>query len=437
MACLFSHHFNTQLSFGLSKSLYNPASSVNNRMTVLSTPKAIFAKSLTMASVVAFSMAITACDEKTANTNKSTSDKPPTASFNSSASTAKTQPSNVIELLKSDVIDAKAERFQPSVPVTGTLQANERTQVQSTVSAQVIQIFADVGKAVKQGDRLVALDNRSSKDQLAQAQADVAAAQAQARVASSLAQKNKVLLEQGFVSQIEYERSVADATAQQEALKARQAQLNSAKRLSGDTIITAPSSGVVSQRNVQVGQVVSPNQPLMDIVDPTKLEFAANIPSEAQSQISVGQHVPFTVSNSAAQYIGQVKRIAPQVDPTTRQLTVYIAVKSDNVASGLRAGMYATGQVEYGQLQVGVLVPMSAVTLAPIPASTPSDLTAHQDTGMVWVIGKDQLIRRQPVRIVRRDDAHSQYLIDGIEQGTVVVLANLTENDKGKKAVLK
>lgn len=394
------------------------------------------AKSWVMAAamLIPLGLTLTACDKKSDQTHQTTSGNASLTTTGSATSPA----SNELELLSSDVIDAKAERFQPSVPVTGTLQANSRTEVQSTVSAQVVAIFADVGKSVKSGERLIALDNRNSKDQLAQAQANVAAAAAQAKVANSLVQKNKVLLEQGFVSQIEYERSVADATAQQEALKARQAQLNSAKRLSGDTVITAPSSGVISNRTVEVGQVVSPNQPLMTIVDPAKLEFAANIPAEAQGQISVGQHVPFTVANLPTQFTGQVARISPQVDPATRQLTVYIAVTSEQAAQALRAGMYATGQVEYGQIQIGVLVPMSAVTLtASVTPASAATLNQHQDTGTVWVVGKDQLLRRQAVRIIRRDDAHSQYLVDGIEQGTVVVLTNLSEKDIGKKVVLK
>lgn len=394
-----------------------------------------------MPMVLGVAFGLGGCDKK----SDKMADKSSTLSPSSSIASVATPANNELQLLKTDVIDAKAERFQPSVPVTGTLQVANRTEVQSTVNAQVVSVLADVGKRVKQGERLVALDNRSSKDQLAQAQADVAATTAQARVALSLAQKNKVLLDQGFVSQIEYERSMADAIAQQEALKARQAQLNAAQRLSGDTVITAPNAGVISKRTVEVGQVVSPNQPLMEIIDPSQLEFAANIPAEAQNQIMVGQHVPFTIANRSTQFVGQVSRISPQVDPATRQLTVYIAVNTEQ-AQGLRAGIYATGRVEYGQTQVGVLVPMSAVTVTTTaPASAPSSglndkiNTANHAiaSGTVWTIGKDQIIRQQVVNVIRRDDAHSQYLVEGIEQGTLVITANLSQNDKGKKAVLK
>lgn len=392
--------------------------------------------------VLMASYGLTACDK----TPSTTPDK---------AKVSASQPASLsadeLALVDSDVITAKAERYQPNVLVTGTLQANQRTAVQSTVNAQVIRVLADVGQAVRQGDALIQLDNRNSQDQVAQARADLAAAQAQASVSTSLAQKNKRLFEQGFVSQIEYERSLAEATAQQEAVKARQAQLNSVQRLSQDTIITAPSAGVVGSRSVNVGQVVAPNQPLMEIIDTSQLEFAANVPSEAQDQLQIGQSVPFTVGNNPTNFVGQISRIAPQVDPVTRQLTIFVKVNPVQNGTSLKAGQFATGHVDYGQIQVGVLVPMSAVSLSPnAPASqtsgslgltdktatTASD-NAAPNTGMVWVVGKDKRLSQQSVHIIRRDDANSQYLVEGIEQGTVVVVARLNSNDTGKKVVLK
>ena len=392
--------------------------------------------------VLMTSYGLTACDKMPSTTpdkNKVSASQPASLS------------ADELALVDSDVITAKAERYQPNVLVTGTLQANQRTAVQSTVNAQVIRVLADVGQAVRQGDALIQLDNRNSQDQVAQARADLAAAQAQASVSTSLAQKNKRLFEQGFVSQIEYERSLAEATAQQEAVKARQAQLNSVQRLSQDTIITAPSAGVVGSRSVNVGQVVAPNQPLMEIIDTSQLEFAANVPSEAQDQLQIGQSVPFTVGNNPTNFVGQISRIAPQVDPVTRQLTIFVKVNPVQNGTSLKAGQFATGHVDYGQIQVGVLVPMSAVSLSPnAPASqtsgslgltdktatTASD-NAAPNTGMVWVVGKDKRLSQQSVHIIRRDDANSQYLVEGIEQGTVVVVARLNSNDTGKKVVLK
>ena len=403
--------------------------------------------SLAVASAV---MSLSGC-QKQQNDNKS-----PLSTQNTQVTTASATTqiaNNEIQLLAADVITAKADRFEPSVTVTGTLQPSDHTVVQSTVNAQVQQVLADVGKTVAKGEPLVRLDISDSKNQLAQAQADVAAAQAQAIVANKLAERNKILLEQGFVSQIEYERSVADSIAQRESIKAKQAQLSSAQKMFGDTTIYAPTTGIVSSRSVNVGQVVTQNQALMEIIDPNKLEFAANVPSEAQTQLQIGQQVPFTISNQTNQYIGQISRISPQVDATTRQLTIYIAVKPSQRNRGLRPGMYATGKLNYGVAQVGVLVPMSAVMLeskaleskalesgAKGAANKSSDQSATSptlETGTILVVSKDNVITKQPIKVLKHLDDTSQYLIAGIEANTTVIVANLNANDVGKKVVLK
>ena len=241
---------------------------------------------------------------------------------------------------------------------------------------------------------------------------------------------------------------MADSIAQRESIKAKQAQLSSAQKMFGDTTIYAPTTGIVSSRSVNVGQVVTQNQALMEIIDPNKLEFAANVPSEAQTQLQLGQQVPFTISNQTNQYIGQISRISPQVDAATRQLTIYIAVKPSQRNRGLRPGMYATGKLNYGVAQVGVLVPMSAVMLeskalesgAKNAANKSSDQSATSptlETGTILVVSKDNVITKQPIKVLKHLDDTSQYLIAGIEANTTVIVANLNANDVGKKVVLK
>ena len=397
--------------------------------------------------ITAIALLQSGCQKKT----DTTSNQETTHTNSPKVAASATVASDEIQLLSSDVITVKAEQFQPSVNVTGTLQPSEHTAVQSTVNAQVQQVLADVGKAVAKGEPLVRLDITDSKNQLAQAQADVAAAQAQLIVANKLAQRNKILLDQGFVSQIEYERSMADAIAQRESINAKQAKLNSAKKMYGDTTLYAPTTGIISSRSVNVGQVVAPNQPLMEIIDPNKLEFAANVPSEAQTALKIGQNVPFDIGNIGGdsgtdnqhqpfKFMGQISRISPQVDAVTRQLTIYVTVKPSQNNRQLRAGMYATGQLDYGQAQVGVLVPMSAVILdMPASPATAAKTPAPSalPTATVLLIDEQQLIQKQAVQIIKRYDNTSQYLLAGIKEGTTVITAHLNNQDVGKKVRFK
>lgn len=419
---------------------FSPIAIFNVATPRFANPKSSKLKPLLRGVLVASAIALTACQPAKQSQSAATAASQGASTTSQVATSGSPIAQDELQLLASDVLTAKAERYQPHVLVTGTLQVSEKTAVQSTVNAQVQQVLADVGSRVQQGQPLIKLDISGSQDQLVQAQANLAGAEAQAQIASSLAQKNKILFEQGFVSQIEYQRSVAEATAQQQLVRARLAQLNTAKRTAGDTTIVAPAAGVIGSRSVQVGQVVAPNQPLMEIINPDKLEFAANVPSEAQSQLSIGQSVPFMVANEPTTFVGQISRISPQVDATTRQLTIYVRVKPHQDNANLRAGMFATGRVDYGQMQVGVLIPMSAVTLSPTPTTTgnsPATSATGLEQGTVWIVGQDKRLRQQPITVIRRDDKTSQYLATGIEQGTIVVTAQLPANASGKKVVLK
>lgn len=392
-------------------------------------------------------LALTAC-EKATTTKTDTAKK--TETTTQTTERTQTLAKDEIQLLASDVLTTKTERYQPNTTVTGTLEVANQTKVQAVVNSQANQILVKVGDKVKKGQPLVTLNLEDSKNKLAQAQSDVIAAQAQANVAQSLASRNKVLLDKGFVAEIEYERSLADAKAQQQAVNAKQAQLNIVKKMYGDMTITAPMSGVIASRSIEAGQAVSAGQTLMEIIDPSQLEFAANVPSEAQGQVAIGQSVPFTVNNNNTKFVGQVSRIAPQVDASTRQMLIYVKVNPSENTDQLRAGMFATGTIDYGQIQVGILVPSNAVILddnaksnaksdgkATSATTNIKPTNANNQKGYVWLINQEQRFVRQPVEIIKRYDDTNQYLISGVNMGSLVVLVPLPADAVGKKAVVK
>lgn len=413
-------------------------------MSALSLTKRLFAKKVIILSAIS-GLALTACQKndtaKTPDTAKATQ-----TATEKTAKLAKDE----IQLLASDVLTTKTERYQPSTTITGTLEVANQTKVQAVVNSQANQILVKVGDKVKKGQPLVTLNLEDSKNKLAQAQSDVIAAQAQANVAQSLASRNKVLLDKGFVAEIEYERSLADAKAQQQAVNAKQAQLNIVKKMYGDMTITAPMSGVIASRSIEAGQAVSAGQTLMEIIDPSQLEFAANVPSEAQGQVAIGQSVPFTVNNNNTKFVGQVSRIAPQVDASTRQMLIYVKVNPSENTDQLRAGMFATGTIDYGQIQVGILVPSNAVMLddnaksnaksdgkATSATTNIKPTNANNQKSYVWLINQEQRFVRQPVEIIKRYDDTNQYLISGVNMGSLVVLVPLPADAVGKKAVVK
>ncbi|MCV9925985.1 efflux RND transporter periplasmic adaptor subunit, partial [Acinetobacter baumannii] len=136
---------------------------------------------------------------------------------------------------------------------------------------------------VQKGQVLVRLNNQDNAARLAQAQANLASTQAQANLAKSMVQRKNRLLDQGFISKVEYEQSLVDYQAQLENVRAQQANVDIAEKADRDGTILSPISGVITQRQVEPGQTVSAGQTLFEIIDPSRLEIQAKIPSDLQA----------------------------------------------------------------------------------------------------------------------------------------------------------
>lgn len=198
----------------------------------------------------------------------------------------------------------------------------------------------------------------------------------------------------------------------------------------------APFAGQVDQLYVKSGTRVNANQPLLKLSDPTDLQFIGTLPITTKSQLSVGQSVTFTVAGSNKTLTGQVSQLKPAQNPA--HLLVYVHVLANNDSrSLLKPGMSVAGRIDYGQIQVGTIVPkagiqeadVSALTSPPYRAQVP--IKAH-----VWIIGQDQRLIWQPVEVIEYDPTTNQYLVAGISNDSLICLAPLPKASIGKKVVV-
>jgi len=337
---------------------------------------------------------------------------------NESAATSVSETPTAVELAATDVVVAESRTLQPSTAISGTLQALRSTTVQPQSPAVVLSVLADDGDQVHRGDTLVTLNTQDSQSRLAQAQANLAGANAQLILARSVRDRNAGLYKKGFVSQLEYERSTADANAQQESVRAQEALLSISQKAVNDAVIRAPIDGVVSTRRVEAGQTVSAGQTLMEIIDPAVLELKGTAPTQAQSILRVGQTVRFQIQGLAQQsFEGQVSRINPQIDTASRTLTFYARVNNDKGA--LRSGLFAEGVLQHGQAQQGVAVPQQAIQ--------------GTDKPFVWVI-RSQKLNRQPVRVLSEDPVSGWVLISDVQVGETIAKLSLADGAQDRTA---
>src|SRR5690606_25015277 len=133
-----------------------------------------------------------------------------------------------------------------------------------------------------------------------------------------------------------------------------------ARQVLADATVVAPISGIVADRPVNAGDVVSLGTPLYTIVDPGSMELEASVPSESLSAVRVGAPVSFSVRGYPDQtFAGTIERISPTAEPVTRQVSIWVSV--DNRGGRLVGGLYAQGRVTE-RAGEGLVLPLSVIT---------------------------------------------------------------------------
>lgn len=200
--------------------------------------------------------------------------------------------------------------------------------------------------------------------------------------------------------------------------------------------VRASFSGRVENLEIKAAQKLEAQTPLLQLSDETKLYFIATLPIQAEPQLSIGQTVNFTTEGISDSFTGQISKLTPTSQP--KKLLVYVDV-IDNKASRdkLLPDMKVMGRVNYGQIDVGTIVPKRALhdvdltELQTPPYKPLSPLTAN-----VWIIGQDQRLKQRPIEVVEYDPMTKQYLIAGISNDTLICLADLPIDSKGKKVII-
>lgn len=323
-----------------------------------------------------------------------------------------------LELIGSDLVKPEYRQLSRNVSFTGTLQAKLRTSIQAETSGTVIQLYANNGDRVNKGQTLLRLNNQDDQARFLQAQANFTAAKAQADLSKNLAERNRRLFQQGYIAEIEYERSKADAQAQRANLDAQQALVTIAKKAANDATVQAPMSGIVSNRQVQTGQTVASGQTLFEIVDTSTLELQGSVPDNNQTNLRVGQTVQYQFAGqSKPVFTTRISRINPIADASSRALLFYADV--NNNTGSLNIGNYVQGTITLEGGQHGLVIPS--------PAIWQED---NQST-YVWAVRQQKLVKVN-VTILAQDKMTNTALVAGIEPTDQVSLVKVPDEANGR-----
>ncbi|HEY0380068.1 MAG TPA: efflux RND transporter periplasmic adaptor subunit [Pyrinomonadaceae bacterium] len=372
-------------------------------------------------------------------------------------STTETATTATVEVTTAPAITRDLPRF---LEATGSLAADEQTDVAPQVAGKVVEVGVELGSYVRQGQTIVRLDSADARirvdqtlAQLEQAKAAVRQAEEKinvrpgqkfdpaqvadvnaARVAWQLAEtqlrRQERLIETGDVSRSSYDQQKAQrdllreqyevalnkarqdyaaVIAARAAVTSAETQVASARKNLSYAVVPSPINGYVSDRPADLGEYVSPSSKVATVVRTNPLRVRIDIPEQAITAIQVGQSVSVNVSAYPDRnFGGRVHHVAPGVTPNSRTMTVEAEVENNDGL--LKPGQFATVRILQPQTSPAVLVPLRA-------------LRAESGTNYVFVI-KDGRAERRIVQLGQAE-ADLVEVKTGVASGEQVATGNV------------
>lgn len=239
-----------------------------------------------------------------------------------------------------------------ALTVSGSVAAWQEMSLGVELSGiRAAEVLVEVGDRVRTGQPLLRLDARTLDVQARQAEAGLEQARANLQLAQANLARGEKLVTEGLISSSDADELRAKETSAQAQLVTAMADQDSARLRLGFATLRAPDDGVISARSVQPGQVVNSGTELLRLIRRGRLEWRAEVTESDLGRVRVGTPVVVTGPNGE-QVTGQVRTVAPAVDPLTRAGLLYADLPEPG---NLRAGMFAVGRVLLGEVPAQVL----------------------------------------------------------------------------------
>jgi len=223
------------------------------------------------------------------------------------------------------------------------IQAFDSAPIYARASGYVSAWYKDIGAKVKKGDKLADIDTPELDQQYAQAKADLANAIANAKLATATADRYHTLVKESFVSKQTDDQGTADAAAKAAAVDSAQANLARIDSLVGFKTLVAPFDGVVTQRAIDVGQLINAGgtagNALFQVADLHRVRIYARVPQAYIDFLKPG----VTASLRMPQYPGRdftATLITTSNEIAQESRTALVQLQADNSEGKLRPGTF-------------------------------------------------------------------------------------------------
>jgi len=277
-----------------------------------------------------------------------------------------------------------------NIPLPGTLISDATVRVSPRLSAHIQDVHVRAGETVRAGHPLISLDDRDVTQRLAAARAARGQAETEYR-------RTERLYESGAATHREY----IAARSEYRSARAREEEARIMKTF---TEIRSPVDGIVAERFVDAGDLVSPGQVLMKLFDPDAMRLEVPVPERFTGHMAVGDPVSVRIGAADAAREGVIDEMAGSLDPAAR--TRIVRVRIDVAGADFPPGTF--GRMIVGtEPEEGVFIPRTAVFRV-------------GQLEMVQVVSGDRVVRRL-VRTARADNAMIG-ILSGLDEGETVLV---------------
>ena len=243
-----------------------------------------------------------------------------------------------------NVAVVKAELIKTGPAISGSLMPEHQATIRAEMSGAVLQTYAEAGQPVRKGQALAQIDVSVIRDQALSARSAVTTAQSSYDNARRDLSRTETLEKAGAIAEREVERSRNSLLGAQAQLNNARAQLANVQKMLDKASVQAPFTGIVSQRQVNAGDVVSPGGALFTVMDPGSMQLEASLPAAQLSVVRLGMPIEFKVNGYPNRtFRGRITRINPSADPSTLQVKIVAAIP--NAGNTLVGGLFAEGRV--------------------------------------------------------------------------------------------
>jgi len=249
------------------------------------------------------------------------------------------------QALEVEAMVVKPSSIEEVVEVSGSILANESTEIRPEITGRLVQLNLKEGTIVNKGSLLAKIYDGDL-------QAELKKLQVQLQIAEKTEERQKELLKIGGIAQQDYDLSLLQVSNIKADIELIRVSI-------GKTEIRAPYTGRLGLKNISPGAYISPTTLLTTITEIRQMKIEFSVPEKYNTQITNGLPVVFTVEGSDKTYRANVLAKESYVDEATRNLRIRAVVEQPDAF--MVPGTFAKVRMILGRNNNAFLVPSNAV----------------------------------------------------------------------------